>query len=326
MNKVSKMIVMLGGILVALPCLFSSLNAQSSSKLLLLPAKTYDVEESSARTLTALLRKELDRRGKYTVVSESNTPDNACQDVECAVGEGKNVGASRVVYSDFSKLGSKIVWSYTVVDVKDNRKILSTSVTRSRIEDFQSVIGEMAESVETGSADISSESSRVIVSTRNTTKRDTLVVGVGFGQLFPVHGYVIDSGLEPDTVRREFVLDIRANYQLSDYTLDLLFGIRHGVAINIGGSYDPFRSFISPYVGAGFGYHFLIDEEIFENNDPDFYSSGFLAMIRGGFWILKNSPIRAYVNLDYMYTLNTRSDQAVTFTFGLAAITDTFGF
>ncbi len=325
--------------LMALPLAFISASGQPqpSKTLVVLPFKAYGVDSTSTQTVLALLRREFEQRDAYNVIQESYTPESECQDLECAVSAGRSVGADLVLYGHFSRLGTKVLWSFTLVDVERNAKEFSGDVTKQRIEDFQSSISGVAKSIETGVLETNSAGSSQILSISKDHRRDTIIFGIGVGQLFPVHGYIdrrysdddynYNNVVVPDTIKRAFVLDSRVALKVSDnYTLDLLFGIRRGILLNIGASYDPLNSVVSPYVGGGLGYYIYIGEDSFDNNDPDFFTSGFQVMVKGGLWFFKTSILRAFANLDYTYIFNSRDDQAVTFTIGIASVIDDLGF
>lgn len=302
--------------------------AQGKQKLAVLPFRVYEIDSISTRTLLSLLRQELEKQGVYSIVEESLTPQNPCQDVPCAIEAGAGVNADKVVFGNFSKLGTKILWTYTLVDVNGKSKVFTGDITRWKIEDFADVVLIVAKSIESGMVEPEiASSTKILPSGPINRDRDTVSVGVGIGQMYPTHGYYSTSVFSPDTVKRAFILDCRLGLERPNYTLDLLVALREGILVNIGASYVPFNSVIAPYIGGGVGYHAQVNGFLDEDEgDSDFFTSGFQCMVKGGIWVLRTSSLRAFINADYMYTFNSRDDQAVSLTLGVVGINDSFDF
>lgn len=298
--------------------------AQTPKKILVLPFEVYNVDAVSARTLVSLLQRELESGGRYTVIDAGSA--TACDGIDCAVEAGKAAGADRVVYGDFSRLGTKILWAFTLVDVWPNKKIFSGDVTEFRIEEMQAEVPWVARSLEAGMLEprttVTTSSGSDIVPTRILNRNyDTVAFRVGLGQLYAVSGYYDHpDSFNPDTLKRAFVFDVYTSLLKENYSLNLLTAFRNGLVINIGGSYFPIKGNFSPYLGGGLGYSIYFDEETLEHDD--FYISGFQAILGGGFWFMRRGSLGAYVNLDYMFTFNSRDDQAVTLTLGVSTTTD----
>lgn len=299
-----------------------SARAQTKGKLAVLPFHSSGVDSISAQTIASLLRKELDRSGKYEVIEGGGTPNIACEDLLCATNAVKFVPVDRIVYGSISKLGSKVIMDYSFADVRASRRIITGSVSAETIEGLQYRIEGVSSSIinekpisETGAG------SPAVVPNRVLNKNyDTVSIGGGFGQLYPQKGYAGSSN-------RVFVLDARASLEHPNYTLNFIAGIRYGLFANFGASYVPINGPISPYIGAGIGYHLTVDELSTSSfDDPNVSTTGFNGMISAGIWFFRKSTLRFYVNVDYMYTATSYDDQALVLTLGVVGITDSISF
>jgi hypothetical protein len=305
----------------------NSATAQVHPKVVILPFSISGVDSISAQTIVGMLRREVAKNNKLDVIETGQTPIFACGDVGCASDAAKPLFAQRVVYGSFSKLGSRVIMEYTLADVSGRRRLITENIAAESIEGLQNRIAAVAVSIaeekplslaetagtQTGGGGVTPQ--------RTTNRRyDTISMGVGFGQLFPQDGYEGASN-------RFFVLDSRTCLEKTNYSLNLLIGVRYGLYAAFGASYIPLKGSVSPYIGGGFGYHFVAEDiSNSQFNDPEVSLSGFMGMISAGVWFLRTSDIRVFVNLDFMYTASSFDDKAVVLTLGVAGVTDAIRF
>jgi hypothetical protein len=276
-----------------------------------------------------MLRRETGRSNKLDVVETGQTPMFACGDVDCAADAARPLFAQRVVYGSFSKLGSRVIMEYTLADVSGRRRLITENVAAESVEGLQNRIGAVATSIAEEKPLSLAETSGTQTGTGGVTPQrvmnrhyDTISMGVGFGQLYPTSGYQAVSN-------RAFVLDTRFAIEKPKYSLNLLGAWRFGPMLNFGASYFLINSSIAPYIGGGIGYHFILQPEFFDpfdEQDTTGSGSGFQLMASAGVWMLRNNDIRVFVNIDYMYTLNSFNDQAAVLTLGVAGVTDAIHF
>lgn len=298
-------------------------NAQTKERLVVLPFSTGGVDSVSARTLTSLLRNEIESLNKYEVVETGLTPATECQDISCAADVAKTVKASRVVYGSFSRLGSTIIMEYTLADAGARKRIYSDTKSAPSVENLQYSIGSIARSiVQEKQVSETPQTGNAVTPNRVMNRRyDTVSIGGGVGQMYPQHGYPGAS--------KPFVVDTRMALEYPNYSLNLLASIRYGLLLNFGATFYPVNAAVSPYVGGGLGYHLVLgglDNSTSGSTSDNVDDSGFDAMLSFGIMFMRRSTIRFYVNGDYMYTFNNFDDKALVVTLGIVGITDAIRF
>jgi TolB-like protein len=286
-----------------------------------LPLETVGVDVESAETAYMLLSQEIRKAGKYDVIPEglvrSAMGFDGCQDPVCAVAIGKKLESQFVAYGSLNRLGSKIIVNYSLLNVADDEVVVADVVTSLTVEDLDTVMKRVASSiVNQKPADEAAEVGTITAQESMTpaTRKALVTSGIGFGYLYPQKGY---EGKEI------FALDFVSHYEGKDFNVTALFGVRKGVALNIGMSYLFTRTDFCPYLGGGFGFHWVAHDDIF---DPDNRADGFEALARCGLMAFRTYNFRVLINLDYSYTFNDYDDQALVLTIGLMrANTKLFG-
>lgn len=300
----------LGLLLVALPL---ALHAQGARSVAVLSFQPVGTDTMLTQTVTSLVRAELARIAGFRVVESART-QSSCQDIECAVAAAREAGAELVVYGALSKLGSKYILSYSLGDVATAKRTRSGERTAYGAEELdQAAKGAVADIGGRTEGDAVSTS---VAPTRVLNRRyDTISIGVGIGQLYPLAGY--------DDTERAFALDARLSLEKRDYSLDLLVALRSGLLLNFGASYIFIDGPVTPYVGGGLGYHAAI-VTVFDNGyyTDEVYAGSFQAMARVGVWLMRTSAFRFFINADYMYNFEGDNLRAATVTLGVAGTTD----
>lgn len=304
-----KFITIILTLLFVLPA--GSMLGQTKEKILVLPFKATGIDSISALTATGLLRKEVDRAGKFEVVSEVNTPMTLCGDIACAVDIGKSERINNVVYGSYSRLGSKVIVEYVLVDVRKGASSVSGDLSATSLDDLDATMSGIAHTVSTGE--------KVQRFGSSASPHPTVVinklpyqgyVGGSIGQMYRSSGYPEDE--------KAIVFDARLSLEYPTYALNLISGWRVGPMISVGASYYILPGSISPYIGAGFGYH-LITTGAFTDpyaSEPVF-ASGFQTMMSVGVEALRTNDLHVLLNLDYMLTFDGRNDKAFVLTLGL---------
>jgi hypothetical protein len=111
-------------------------------------------------------------------------------------------------------------------------------------------------------------------------------------------------------------------YETPNYAVNGLFGIRKGITLNIGGSFLFSRKDLCPYIGAGFGFHWVSHDE--DDGEEDTRGDGFELIASTGIMAFRTYNFRVLLNLDYTIAFNDFDDQAVVFTLGIQRIDKKF--
>ena len=304
-------------VLVLLPSVLCAMDT-----IAVLPFDAVGVDWESAQTAYMLLCQEIRTFGKYEVTPEDMVRSAAgleeCQDAVCAGAIGRKVGSEFVVYGSLNRLGDKIIVSYNLLDVAKDRTVLADVVTSLTVEDLDTVMKRVASSIvnKKPAEDVAEVGAITAQETTTPVRRKALMTsGIGFGYLYPQDGYDGDQA---------FALDFLSHYETKNFDVTALFGIRKWITLNIGASYLLTRTDFCPYVGGGFGFHWV--DVAGESDDDDERADGFEAIGRVGLMAFRTYNFRVMLNLDYCFTFNSYDSQAVVFTIGLMrADTKLFG-
>ncbi|AFH47730.1 Hypothetical protein IALB_0016 [Ignavibacterium album JCM 16511] len=253
--------------------LISSTNILSQVRIdslsyVLTPFYYTGLDEISVKTSESILRMELEKLGIKNLISEQRTEavigNEICNNTDCAVAVAEKLNADRVIFCKLNPLGEKIIVQYYLIDVKSKVNLLIEQTTATSIEDLENVMKRIAKSI--SSVRTFSESAEVgritetetLESLRRSSKYN---FGITFGYLFPQTGY--DNELD-----KTFTFNTHFDYELPDYSIGLMFGLRKGFAANIYGHYLFSKTDFCPYLGGSFGFHWVTHKaEILFSNE-----------------------------------------------------------
>ncbi|MBL1155946.1 MAG: hypothetical protein D8M51_13600 [Ignavibacteriae bacterium] len=294
-----------------------SLNAQETQirKIALLPLTSIDVDFASMQTSESILRMELGNRENINLISKNKTlsvmGDEICDDEECAKNIGEKLDASEVLICKLNRLGEKIIVQYQLINVESGKIILSERATSVTLEDLDAVMKRVAISVSRLSPfDANQEVGNIVQqeSIETLRRKARYNLGVGFGYLFPAEGYDKDSD-------KSFTINAYFDYELQDLSAGLMIGARKGFAINIYANYLFTRTDVCPYAGASLGFHWVLHEGIFSENNKD--GDGIGLGLKGGVRLFHTYNFQIFVQGEYIMTFNDYNDKAIVFTIGI---------
>jgi len=241
--------------------------------------------------------------------------DAPCTESECGVTIGQSLSATQVLGCRLSALGEKIIVQYFLVEVSTRKQILIDQATAATPEDLEVLMKRLAKSViDLEPISRNAEVGQILATeTQEPARRATRKnFGFSFGYLYPQSGY--------DRTDRSFVVDSRFDYEIEDYAVGMVVGIRKGFAMNLYGSYLLSRTDLCPYFGGGFGFHWI------SHVDPPNYigtvqrelrSDGFELSANTGIRLLHTYNFQMIFNLEFIYTMNDYDDRAIVFTIGI---------
>lgn len=300
--------------------------AAEEKSIALLPVISNGVDLASAQTAESMLRLELNKQNSLTLLSEKRTyeivGDEICTEEECAIKIGKKLDVKEVLICKLNVLGEKIIVQYILVDVDSGKDILIEQTTALNLDDLEPVMKRIAISVaretpfsantEVGNI-VGNES---VEELRRTSKYN---FGIGFGYLFPTHGYDNDD--------KSITINAYFDHEIDDFAVGLLAGARDGFALNLYGAYLFSRTDVCPYLGGSIGFHW-IKHNFFENiiyDEVGNYTSttnkpsgdGIELGIKTGVRILHTFNVQLFINFEYIMTFNDYNDRSFVFTIGI---------
>lgn len=297
-------------------------------KIALLPIISNGIDYASTITTESMLRMELSKHNLVNLVSEKKTltavNEEGCNDEECARKIGKELNVEQVLLCKLNLLGEKIIVQYLLVETSSGRNILAEQTSALNLDDLEAVMKRVAISVakQTLFVDNSEVGNIVGQETIETLRKASRYnFGVGFGYLFPSHGY--------DDEDKSFTINAYFDHEIQDYSIGLMVGARDGLAINIYGNYLFSKADLCPYLGTSLGLHWVSHNKGFiyydyNYNDNYGYSdhversnNGIELGIKGGLRILHTYNVQLFINFEYTMTFNDYDDKAFIFTIGI---------
>lgn len=283
----------------------------------LIPFYSVGLDELSISTSESILRMELEKLGFSNLISKKKTEsaftNEKCSDSECAVDVAERLNADRVIFCKLNPLGEKIIVQYYLIDVKLKNNLLMEQTTANGLEDLENVMKRIAKSI--SSVKKFSESAEVgkitetetLESLRRSSKYN---FGITFGYLFPQTGY--DNDFD-----KTFVFNTHFDYELPDYAVGLMLGLRRGFAANIYAKYLFSKTDVCPYVGGSFGFHWVTHNDVIYYNNDKKSSDGFELGLATGLRLFHTYDFQVVLNLEYIITFNDYNDKAIVFTIGI---------
>jgi hypothetical protein len=302
-----------------LTCAALASGQDRSGRLVILPLSANGVDDVTIETASSLLRTEIGKLSSMDVVSGRRTTEavgqTPCTEAECALAVGKSLQATQVLGCRLSALGEKIIVQYFLVDVPAGKQVLIDQATATGAEDLDVLMKRIAKSViEREPVSKGAEVGQILASEaveppRRETRKN---FGFAFGYLYPQGGY--DNG------DRSFMVDTRFDYEIEDYAVGMLVGIRKGFAMGLYGSYLTSRTDICPYVGGGLGFHWVDHASIYDpvaRRNTEGRGDGFELSANAGVRVLHTYSFQMIFNLELLYTMNDFNDRAIVFTLGI---------
>lgn len=294
-------------------------------KLAILLFQNNGVDETSVTSIESLLRIELSSYEQYELISDprifETLQDTLCNDLDCAVRFGQQLGADHVITGSVLKLGDKIIFQYMLVDPVARTVLLNDRVSVERVEDFDTVLKRTAKSIvdrkplaETAEVGLITETEARAPERRAANT----LFGLSFGYLYGQKGY--------ENMDRSFAMDVRLGQEFSNFEVGMLVGAHKGFAMNIFASYLFSKKDICPYLGAALGFHWVSHQD----NSEYFYdysrqewiykekrADGLEFTLHSGIKLLRTYGLQVMANFAFCYTFNDYYDQATLFTIGL---------
>lgn len=305
-------------ILIAIALIISlsfSFAQNTGGKIAVMPFDVNGIDEVYVETTESILRVELSKQSSKLIASEDevlNVLDNsACKGSECVLEVGKRTNSTQVLSIKLSALGKKTIIQYYLLDAAANKNLLVDQLTITQVEELETAMKRIAKSVvDLQPLKQGAEVGNILENESQPTyrKASRKNVGLAFGYLYPQSGY--------DGNERTFLGDLRLDYEMEDFSVGMLLGIRRGFAANVYGHYLFTRTDICPYIGGGFGFHWVSHDDIIDLRGEDKNADGFELTINTGLRLLHTYSFQIILNLEFIATFNDYNDKAIVFTIG----------
>ncbi|MCP4584090.1 MAG: hypothetical protein GY839_20955 [candidate division Zixibacteria bacterium] len=252
------------------------------------------VDMGTSRAATQIFRNELGSTGEFTVLTKGDlesglekagTYNFNAYDVSGAASKGKIIGADKAIIGTLTQLGGKITAEVQLIDVASSTAEFSDRFSAESESDLDVVLRRLAKAV-AGKDKVESDVNRFALTQEETgesrRRKSYITSGMSFGFGFPLG----DSYSGVDNLKA-FAWNMR--FEAGKFVVDNSLAANWGTAkVDVNGETEnkgvfiiPWdiglryllvpESDISPYVGAGLGFHFIfaakIDDEPIVDGD-----------------------------------------------------------
>ena len=273
--------------------------AASAESLLLLPIAGDMDKSGDMATVNQLYRDVVESQFHGTLLPAQ--PGVDCGERDCALKAARESGAGEVIYSTVSRLGSKWVFSSTLVEVRGGTAF-NQRLTALSIEDFEAVTQRMADAL-LNRKTVEQAATVDNVTQKEETKeperrRSLSSSGVSLGYLYPTN----DSNFNNNgaVIRIAFV----NNWELRNDLLlnaEIVWGATDasiGADLNL--DYIFGRSDYSPFAGGGLGLHYVNSADLGDNKRH----SGPALNVQGGMLLFRTYDVHVMLRGQYQVIFN----------------------
>ncbi len=289
-------------IFVFLVVLTAIINAQESA--IVFEFDAIGIDEQTNAAAIQILRNELGATGKFLAIpkreieaklTEQNITDFSCHEIDCAISYGFTVGAEKVVLGSLTKPGEGYTVEVRLVDVTKKEVVFTDRFSATSLDDLRLTLSKLAKAL-AAQEKIESEITRYAVTEEEIKeprrKKAYITAELSLGGSFPTGdsysdaGFLFAMGIPIRIEAGHYVFDNTLGFSIAPidpdtgyvYTFygDSIYGKIEEKMLTVytwdmGLRYVFKReSNFSPFIGAGLGIHFILEQKI---QDEDNYSS-----------------------------------------------------
>ncbi len=310
-----------------------TLGLASAKTLLVLPVQGDFEKHADISTVNDLYREAIQNGYKGQVKAPQDSA-HRCADKDCALRLAQTDGADEVLFSTVKRLGSKWIFSSTMVDAKSGTAFNQRG-TAQNLEDLEPVTRRVSDALLAGKTTEEVASLDNITdkeeNTEPTRRKSLFTTGLSIGYLYPTGGSYSrlrlneNSGFGSNStyaqhqdysqlIRLAWLnsWEFRENVMLS---FDGIFAppIDFGGDINI--QYMFRKTDITPFVGGGVGIHYINDQDDTVNTSKR--NSGPSVDIQGGMMFFRTYDIHLVTRAQYQVIFNSGTDNNLSFDVGV---------
>ena len=309
---------------IAIMIVIATIGVQAKPTAVVFNFDSVGADSQTVEAASQIFRAELAATEKYNVLtrgdlesrlSQADIYNFNCYDIGCAVSRGKTIGADKAVIGSLTRLGDKIIAQVQLIDVKGKKVEFDDRFSADTIDDLDVVLRRLAEAMVSGNK-VETNVNKFALTEQETEssrqRKSFITSGFSFGFGFPLG----DSYSNVDNLKQ---LAWNMRYEAGRYVVDNSVGINWGSAeVTVGpDSSDtehkgvfiiPWdiglryilapKSEISPYIGAGIGFHFIFAAKI--NDTPVVDGDQAMALhLAAGLYAFQSYDFRFTVDAKY---------------------------
>ncbi len=308
------------------------LTAQAKTALVL-PVQGDLEKAADVGTVNELFREAV-QNGYHGEVKAGKDSAHGCAERECAAKMAKDAGADEAVFATVKKLGSKWIFSATVVNAGNSDAFNQRGMATS-IEDLEAVTHRVADALVTRKSFESAATTENITAKEEqnepTRRRSLYVTGFSLGYLYPMaksYAYLKEGNYDPATGRYPYTLKqpysqmVRLDWlNYWEFRQNLMLGFEGAWALPnvIGGDIDVQYLFnnsdYTPFMGGGLGIQYVGD--LSDSSTTAKRHSGPALNLQGGMILFRTYDVHVMARAQYQVVFDSDVDNGLTFDVGI---------
>ncbi len=304
--------------------------------LLLLPVQGEDGKNADIAAVNELYREAI-KNGYSGTVNTPNDSASRCGEKDCAKLLAAKAGVDEVIFTTVRRLGSKWIFSSTIMDVGGGNAFNQRGTALS-MEDLEPVTRRVSDALLARKpVDQVASLDNITAKEENnepTRRKSLYTTGFSIGYLYPTDGSyshlkynTSNASLTEDQQYSQLIRlawlnswEFRENTILG-FDASMAMPLDFGADINL--QYLFKKTDISPFVGGGLGIHYIAahDESAdsfgFVVNESKKRNSGPTTNMQGGMIFFRTYDIHLMARAEYQVTFNSDYDNAILFDVGV---------
>ncbi|MDD3051334.1 MAG: hypothetical protein PHR06_09330 [Candidatus Cloacimonetes bacterium] len=287
----------------------------ASERIAVLPVSNSMLDEQTNEGIWYLLIQEITAEGNFSAASMKEVmkvlPEASCDTFECAIAVADSINCDYALISRIIKLGEKIIFDYSLINVAEEKIVVKDNTTVDTIEDMDVVVKRIAKSVSSNQKfDQTADINTVTISEEKSFKKRGLFNcrGITWGYLFPNTGYNNTSRSKLFTIAMEL------GSQTDKFEYGTNFAYRNGFAMDIYANHLFTKTDFCPYFGGAIGIHWIITES---NYDDRKIEEGLGLTVNSGILMFHTYKNEVKLNFSYTATFEDKTNEAVFLTIGI---------
>ena len=291
---------------------------ENSSTLVLYPSSSIDssyIDKNDIETINSLF---IDGLNQY--INNIEILDESCAADDCALEKLSQIDSEQIIYTRLQKLGSKIIFSASAIDINNSFK---SKVTAMSIEDMENACLRLSKSIalrqtleESADVDNITEKEEEESARRKSIGR----IGMSIGYLFPnrdlnYKNYDWDDSYTERTYSQMFKYSLNYYSEFNNNTALLAEMALAFPITSLDLNFIKFQNKIdtSPFYGGGIGFYTVTNDDQILGGSRD---SGLALNLQAGVLLYRTYDVNVIARVKYFHIFNENSDAGLILDIG----------
>ncbi len=277
---------------------------------------TDKIDPNDLNSIHLLFKDAFKEYSDWNILENKN--DKTCDNMDCAKLISFDVGSNKIVFGNILTLGTKIIFSATIMDT-DGSNVFKNTITSLSILDMENAVKKLAKSlINRKTLDESTDVDNITAEeTLEPERRKSLAKIGGFlGYTYPIDNSYDYGFIQPKrlfTFGGTSLWEYKNNYMLGG---DISLSIASDVT-DFGAEFEIFRLInrndFTPFFGGGLGIHTISwsDSTIFNGNENNFNQDGLTLNLQAGVILFRTYDVNLLIRCQYHYIFNDYNNRSI---------------